>query len=60
MSQPPRLLTVRVAFEPNRFAPENLMTVYEHLKPTASRTAVMPPVPLRAPPQRSHTVGGQS
>jgi hypothetical protein len=40
MSQLERTLRVRVDFEPNRFAGEQLIAAYERLKPTESRRAV--------------------
>ena len=58
MSQPTRARRVRVTFEPNRFAAEQLVTAYEHLKPTKSRRAephgVAPPVVQR----RATVTGG--
>jgi hypothetical protein len=39
MSQPERPLRVRVDFEPNRFAGEQLIAAYERLKSTESRRA---------------------
>jgi hypothetical protein len=58
MSQPTRAWRVRVAFEPNRFAAEQLITAYEYLKPTTSRRAepdvVAPPVA----PRRATVTGG--
>jgi hypothetical protein len=51
MSQAARTWRVRVAFEPNRFAAEPLITAYEQLKPTKSHRAepdvVAPPVARR-------------
>ncbi|WP_295438767.1 hypothetical protein [uncultured Thiodictyon sp.] len=58
MSQAPRSWRVRVAFEPNRFAAEQLITVYEQLKPTKSHRAgsdvAAPPIA----PQRATVMGG--
>ena len=59
MSQPTRAWQVRVAFEPNRFAAEQLITAYEQLKPTTSRRAepevAAPPVVAR----RTTVTGGR-
>jgi len=58
MSQAARTWRVRVAFEPNRFAAEQLITAYEQLKPTRSHRAepdvVAPPVA----PRRTTVTGG--
>ncbi|MEA1052203.1 hypothetical protein U5801_27300 [Lamprobacter modestohalophilus] len=37
MKRPQRPLSVRIAFEPNRFSAERLSEVYAQLKPTESR-----------------------
>lgn len=37
MTRPPRSWRVRLAFEPNRFSSEQLVRVYEQLKPTDAR-----------------------
>jgi len=58
MSQAARTWRVRVAFEPNRFAAEQLVTAYEQLKPTKSHRTepdvVAPPVA----PRRTTVTGG--
>lgn len=36
---------LRLAFEPNRFAAEQLVKVYEELKPLESRTTAVPSSP---------------
>jgi hypothetical protein len=59
MSQPPRTWSVRVAFEPNRFSPEHLSHVYEHLKPVESRRAVTGATPPTAAKKRSAVAGGE-
>lgn len=39
MTRPPRHWRVRLAFEPNRFSSEQLVRIYEQLKPTDARAA---------------------
>ncbi len=47
MTERRRIWRIRLAFEPNRFASEQLAKVYEQLKPTDSHAA--PTESLRAP-----------
>lgn len=52
------LRRVRLAFEPNRFASEQLVKVYEQLKPIESRSAPMQSSPPSASNKRSSAKGG--
>ncbi len=50
---------IRVAFEPNRFSSEQLVKVYEQLKPTDSRATPGEPVRNRATTKRSAAKRGE-
>jgi hypothetical protein len=52
-------LRVRVAFEPNRFSSDQLVKVYEQLKPTDSRGVVTGPSRKPATTKRSGAKGGR-
>lgn len=61
MSDRPHHRRVHVAFEPSRFCPEQLVRVYEQLKPMESRevfTSSSHPRKTRQP--RTQAIGGQS
>ena len=58
MSQAARTWRVRVAFEPNRFAAEQLITAYEHLKPTIAHRAAPDAVAPLIAPHRAAVTGG--
>jgi hypothetical protein len=45
MTRQPRNWRIRLAFEPNRFAGEQLEKVYEQLRPTQARITSAPSVP---------------
>lgn len=57
MSERHRTRRIRVAFEPNRFSCEQLIEVYEELKPTDSRATPTESSRKPAPPKRSATKG---
>ncbi len=59
MSQAARTCRVRVAFEPNRFAAEQLITAYEQLKPTTSHRAAPEVVAPQIAPRRAAVTGGR-
>jgi hypothetical protein len=50
---------LRVAFEPNRFASEQLVKVYEQLESTRARTTQAAPVRKPAVTKRSTVQGGE-
>lgn len=50
---------VRLAFEPNRFAGEQLQKTYEQLSPIHARTTSPEPVVKQAPPKRTATRRGK-
>jgi hypothetical protein len=43
VTKQPHTWRIRVAFEPNRFSPEQLVNVYEKLQPTAAQEAQTKP-----------------
>jgi hypothetical protein len=49
---------IRLAFEPNRFAAEQLVKAYEELKPLESRTTAMPSASKPANGKRFSMKGG--
>jgi hypothetical protein len=51
---------LRLAFEPNRFAAEQLVKVYEHLKPMESRQKPQRTVAKARGKQQSAAKGGSS
>lgn len=53
MTRPPRPWRVRLAFEPNRFSAEQLVRVYEQLKPTDARAASAPSLTKPAATKRA-------
>ena len=50
---------IRVAFEPNRFSSDQLVKIYEQLKPTDSRGAPTGPSRKPATTKRSAAKGGR-
>jgi hypothetical protein len=50
---------IRLAFEPNRFATEQLIKIYEELKPFKVRSAVAPSSSNPARGRRSAKKGGE-
>ena len=57
MSERHRTWRVRVAFEPNRFSSDQLVKVYEQLKPTNSRSSPAQPSGSPAATKRSAAKG---
>ncbi len=60
MTRQPRRWRVRLAFEPNRFSSEQLVRVYEQLKPTDARATSAPSLSKPAATKRTAAKrGGQ-
>jgi hypothetical protein len=59
MTKRQRTWRLRVAFEPNRFASEQLVKVYEQLEPMRARTTQAAPVRKTAVTKRSTVKGGE-
>jgi hypothetical protein len=50
---------VRLAFEPNRFASEQLQKTYEQLRPIQARTTAQAPGAKHVSPKRTATTRGK-
>jgi hypothetical protein len=59
MSERHRTWRVRIAFEPNRFSSDQLVKVYEQLKPTNARSSPAQPSSRPTPTKRSAAKGGE-
>ena len=59
MTKRQRTWRLRVAFEPNRFAFEQLVKVYEQLEPMRARTRQAAPVRKTTVTKRSTVKGGE-
>ncbi len=60
MKRPQRPMSVRIAFEPNRYSADRLSEVYAQLKPTESRLIESAPAaPKTALPSRQQRRGAR-